>query len=130
MRLIQKRLLIRRWDLRAMESGSQIPLILTAGMQRCNSGYANQRLLWSSRFLFQGGRPVGQFLFPILNNIQNQGVQFNTETRLNSQDTFVPTEVGIFLCNPSSAVDATFKPITWASPFTFANAAAMQDPDL
>ena len=74
----------------------------------------------------QNGAPTSFYIFPVLSNIQNQAAQFNTETRLAQTDSFVPTSVGIFLENPASATDTTFKPITWASPFTFANAAAMQ----
>src|SRR5882672_4966279 len=34
--------------------------------------------------------------FPVLINIQNQGQAFNTEIRLQQQDSFVPTHVGFF----------------------------------
>jgi hypothetical protein len=67
-----------------------------------------------------------QYLFPVLNNIQNQGAPFNTEVRLPQQDSFVPTHLGIYLGLPSSSTDASFKLITWASPFVFTNAATMQ----
>lgn len=76
--------------------------------------------------IIQGGAPTSVYQFPVLNNIQNQGAQFNTELRLTMQDSFVPTEVGIFLGNPSGLTDTTWKPITWASPFTFVNGPAMQ----
>lgn len=51
--------------------------------------------------------------FPILNNIQNQAGQFNTEIRLAQNDTFVPTHIGFFMEYPNSGVDTTFIPRTY-----------------
>jgi hypothetical protein len=67
-----------------------------------------------------------QYLFPVLTNIQNQAQAFNTEIRLNIQDSFVPTHVGFFLALPSSTVDTTFKLMTYPNPFVMANAQQMQ----
>jgi hypothetical protein len=64
--------------------------------------------------------------FPVLTNIQNQAQQFNTEIRLNIQDSFVPTHVGFFLALPSSSTDVTFKLMTYPNPFVLANAVQMQ----
>jgi hypothetical protein len=60
--------------------------------------------------------------FPILNNIQNQQQQFNTEIRLAQQDTFVPTHIGFFLEYPDAenAQDATFKLLAYVNPFVSA----------
>ncbi len=64
--------------------------------------------------------------FPVLTNIQNQAQAFNTEVRLNIQDSFVPTHVGFFLALPSSTSDTTFKLMTYANPFILTNATQMQ----
>ena len=62
-----------------------------------------------------------QYLFPVLTNIQNQAQAFNTEIRLNIQDSFVPTHVGFFLAFPASTVDTTFKLLTYPNPVISAN---------
>jgi hypothetical protein len=67
-----------------------------------------------------------QYLFPVLINIQNQAAAFNTEIRLNLQDSFVPTEVGIFLGLPTGVNDTTFKLMTYPNPFILVNAVQMQ----
>ena len=53
------------------------------------------------------------YSFPILNNIQNQAQQFNTEIRLTQQDTFVPTHIFFGLEYPGSTTDTTFVPKTY-----------------
>jgi hypothetical protein len=60
-----------------------------------------------------------------VNIIQNQAA-FNTEQRLNQQDTFVPTEVGIFVAKPTSSTDTAFKPLTYENPAIFTAAASAQ----
>jgi len=67
--------------------------------------------------------------FPVLNNIQSaSGTQFITEKRLNQQDSFIPTMVGIFVAAPASSTDAAFTPYAYLSPSVFgtANANAMR----
>lgn len=66
--------------------------------------------------------------FPVLNNIQSAAGQFITEQRLNQQDSFIPTAMGIYVAAPASASDATFKLYSYLNPTIFgaANAAAMQ----
>jgi len=64
--------------------------------------------------------------FPVLVNIQNQAQAFNTEIRLQQQDSFVPTHIGFFLALPGSTTDTTFKLMTYANPFILTNAAQMQ----
>jgi hypothetical protein len=67
------------------------------------------------------------YYFPVLNNINNQGSPYNTEIRLNMQDSFVITRVGIYVAFPSSATDTTFKLFGYFNPFIFgANYAAME----
>lgn len=66
-----------------------------------------------------------QFQFPVLNN-QPSGTAgvgaFNTEQRLNQQDSFVTAMWGIFLSAPSSNTDATAILHTYPNPTTFAAA--------
>lgn len=70
-----------------------------------------------------------EYNFPVLVNQTTQGI-FLTEQRLNQQDSFVISEVGIFLGLPatSSATDTAFVPDTYPNPFTYgaAQALAMQ----
>lgn len=66
--------------------------------------------------------------FPILNNIQNQAQQFNTEVRLTQQDSFVPTAIAVYVGAPTGTNDDTFELKSYLSPFVFgaANAVAME----
>jgi len=70
---------------------------------------------------------VGQTLytFPILINQPNPTI-FNTEQRLNLQDSFVVNELGFYQALPSSSTDTTFKLLTYVSPFLFVNDAQHQ----
>jgi len=63
------------------------------------------------------------YTFPLLTN---QGAEFNTEERLNLQDSFVISEIGFFAALPSSSTDATFRLQTNASPFIFTNFAPLR----
>jgi hypothetical protein len=61
-----------------------------------------------------------QFKFPVLNNQNNAaGTIFNTEQRLNQQDSFVAALWGVFLSNPTSNIDATFRMYTYPNSITF-----------
>lgn len=65
--------------------------------------------------------------FPVMNNILSQnGTIFNTEIRLNMQDTFVPTHVGVFVGLPTSSVDTAWRLFSWPNPAVFANATQLQ----
>ena len=66
------------------------------------------------------------YRFPVLNNIQGQQSPFNTEVRLNMQDTFVVTHVGIYVGHPTSATDAAFPLMSYLNPFIFTNDAPME----
>lgn len=59
------------------------------------------------------------YKFPILSNIQNQAQQYPTETRLNLQDSFVPTRLGVYVAPASSAADTTFPLFTTFNPTVF-----------
>lgn len=66
-----------------------------------------------------------QYNFAVLNNINNGNNQsFNTEIRLNQQDTFVPTEIFIGVGLPSGTTDTTWKPLTYENPALFTAAAS------
>jgi hypothetical protein len=54
------------------------------------------------------------YSFPVTNT-QANGTPFNTEVRLNLQDSFVASAWGVFLLAPSSATDATFRALTYGS---------------
>jgi hypothetical protein len=66
-----------------------------------------------------------KFVFPVLNN-QPSGTpgvaQFNTEQRLNQQDSFVSAMWGVFISKPSSDTDATFVLHTYPNAATFSGA--------
>lgn len=64
-----------------------------------------------------------RYQFQILN--QTSGSQFNTEQRLNLQDSFVISSLGVFLGKPSSSTDTTFELDTYANTVKYTNAAAM-----
>jgi hypothetical protein len=70
---------------------------------------------------------VNEYNFPVMVNIQSQAnVIYNTEIRLNQQDTFLPQYVGLFLIPASSATDCTWRPLTWSNPAVLTNATQMQ----
>ncbi len=65
------------------------------------------------------------YKFPVLINQANPTI-FNTEQRLNLQDSFVISEIGFFLAFPSSATDVTFRPVSYVNQVLSANVAQMQ----
>lgn len=65
------------------------------------------------------------YTFPVLVNQANPQI-FNTEQRLNLQDSFFINDVGFFQGLPSGSTDATFKLLTYVSPFLFVNDAQHQ----
>lgn len=70
---------------------------------------------------------VNEYNFPVMVNIQSQGgTLFNTEIRLNQQDTFLPQYVGMILIPASSSTDTTWRPLSWANPAVLTNATQMQ----
>jgi hypothetical protein len=61
-----------------------------------------------------------QYVFPALvNNNGAANTLFNTEIRLNLQDSFVVSSWGWFLAKPATAVDTTFVLQTYANPLIF-----------
>jgi hypothetical protein len=70
---------------------------------------------------------VNQYNFPVMVNQQSAGTtQFNTEIRLNIQDTFLPQYIGFYIIPAQgSATDTTWRPLTWANPAILTNATQM-----
>jgi hypothetical protein len=63
---------------------------------------------------------ITRYPFPVLNNqVNNAGVIFNTEQRLNQQDSFVAASWGVFVSNPTSNADATAPLQTFGNPIVF-----------
>ena len=63
------------------------------------------------------------YQFPVLNNTNGpSGSAFNTEVRLNQQDSFVASAWGAFLLKAASPTDATFIVHTYPNPLTFTGA--------
>jgi hypothetical protein len=64
-----------------------------------------------------------QYLFPVVaNDLGSTGTKFNTEVRLNLQDSFIVSAWGFFLCAPASATDATFVPQSYPNAIVFPGA--------
>lgn len=63
---------------------------------------------------------------PVLVTDNTNGNAFNTERRLQLTDVFIVSSIGVYVGNPSSSTDASFKLFTWGNPlvFTTANVAA------
>lgn len=61
---------------------------------------------------------ITNYNFPVT-NVQSNAAQFNTEVRLNLQDSFVASAWGVFLLAPSSATDTTFRALTYGSTAAF-----------
>jgi hypothetical protein len=66
---------------------------------------------------------VGKTLyqFPVMVNETQLGI-YNTEQRLNGNDSFVISSMGIFLAAPTAATDAAYKLYTFPSPEAFTTA--------
>jgi hypothetical protein len=63
---------------------------------------------------------LSNYTFPVLSNdLGPSGSKFNTEIRLTQQDVFVASAWGVFLLEPSSAVDATFIAQTYPNKLVF-----------
>lgn len=61
-----------------------------------------------------------QYQFPVLvNNNGPANTLFNTEVRLNQQDSFVASAWGFFISKPASVTDATYILHTYPNPVTF-----------
>lgn len=64
------------------------------------------------------------YKIPILITDTSNGTPFNTEQRLNLQDSFFIAEIGIFLAVPTGTTDAAFEVLTYPDPTLFATSGA------
>lgn len=92
-------------------------------------GILNQVKLTQGSLRFAQAMTVGTTLyqFPILVNETQLGI-FNTEKRLNQQDSFVISELGVFVSVPASGTSAAYRLQTYPNQvlFTAANANALK----
>lgn len=66
---------------------------------------------------------VSEYRMRVLNNENNNtGTIFNTEIRLNLQDAFLVSEIGIFLAKPTSSTDSTFVLCNYPNAIIFSTA--------
>lgn len=82
---------------------------------KCTQSYLRLELALSTA--------ITNYQFQILN--QTTGAQFNTEQRLNLQDSFVISSLGVYIGKPSGATDTTFELDTYCNTVKYTNAAAM-----
>lgn len=82
---------------------------------KCTQSYLRLELALSTT--------ITNYQFQILN--QTTGSQFNTEQRLNLQDSFVISSLGIYVGLPASATSTTFELDTYCDTVKYTNAAAM-----
>jgi hypothetical protein len=67
-----------------------------------------------------------QYKFDVLVNENTQTTNFNTQLKLNLQDSFIVSQIGIFVASPASATDASYRLLTYPNKTVFgANATAL-----
>jgi len=66
-----------------------------------------------------------QYKFDILVNENTQTTNFNTQLKLNLQDSFIVSQIGFFLAAPSSATATDFRLMTYPNRTAFANASTL-----
>lgn len=101
-------------------------MVYDNALRALNQAYPGQRFKTTQSFLrleLALSTTKTQYQFQVLN--QTTGSQFNTEQRLNLQDSFVISEMGVFIAGPSSSTDTTFELDTYANTVNYTNAAAM-----
>lgn len=100
--------------------------------QQCQAWVNNLKLSQSEiRTEVQLTTGANQFTFGVTTQQNSTGANtpFNTEQRLNLQDSLCVSEYGLFVASPSSATSTTFKLLTYGNSniFTTANVAAAID---
>ena len=60
-----------------------------------------------------------QYKFDVLVNENTQSTNFNTQLKLNLQDSFIVSQIGFFLAAPSSATATDFRLLTYPNKTTF-----------
>jgi hypothetical protein len=66
-----------------------------------------------------------QYKFDVLVNENTQTTNFNTQLKLNLQDSFIVSQIGFFICAPSSATDASYRLLTYPNKTAFGNPTAL-----
>jgi hypothetical protein len=67
-----------------------------------------------------------QYKFDVLVNENTQSTNFNTQLKLNLQDSFIVSQIGFFVCAPASATDASYRLLTYPNKTAFTtNATAL-----
>jgi hypothetical protein len=60
-----------------------------------------------------------QYKFDVLVNENTQTTNFNTQTKLNLQDSFIVSQIGFFICTPASSTDASYRLLTYPNKTAF-----------
>jgi hypothetical protein len=66
-----------------------------------------------------------QYKFDVLVNENTQTTNFNTQLKLNLQDSFIVSQIGFFLAAPSSATDASYRLLTYPNKTAFGTPTAL-----
>jgi hypothetical protein len=92
-----------------------------AGMNPANA------VLSQSYLRLETGLVTGntQYKFDVLVNENTQTTNFNTQLKLNLQDSFIVSQIGFFLAAPSSATDASYRLLTYPNKTAFGTPAAL-----
>ena len=89
-----------------------------------NAGFSLQTAVLSQSYLrleVALSTSITNYQFPVLTNdvSSSNTTSFNTEQRLNLQDAFVVSQMGLFFAVPSSSTSNTFPLYTYANPYAF-----------
>jgi hypothetical protein len=60
-----------------------------------------------------------QYKFDILVNENTQTTNYNTQLKLNLQDSFIVSQIGFFVCAPASTTDASYRLLTYPNKTAF-----------
>jgi hypothetical protein len=66
-----------------------------------------------------------QYKFDVLVNENTQTTNFNTQLKLNLQDSFIVSQIGFFLAAPSSSTDASYRLLTYPNKTAFGTPTAL-----
>jgi len=92
-----------------------------------NAGFSLQTAVLSQSYLrleVALSTTITSYQFPVLvNDVSSSNTtSFNTEQRLNLQDAFVVSQMGLFFAVPSSSTSNSFPLYTYANPYGFSSA--------
>ena len=94
-----------------------------------NAGFNPNQVVLSQSYLrleVALSTTITNYQFPVLvNDVSSSNTtSFNTEQRLNLQDSFVISSLGFFVCAPSSSTAVDFQLCTYPNPYIFSTASA------